>query len=387
MGIENPVRAWEYPAAIVAVVALAFVVRAGSRSWPTVTRLAVVGMLAVALFLAFKHGFVRHDGHSTGFFAFILIALLPFASAEPWRRAAAALGVFVIFLWAVGIGSLDLFDPLGRAGRLVQQVSAVVDPERRDELREQGLQRIRGTYEVDQGALDLLEGHSVHVNPDAVSIAWAYEDRFGWSPLPIFQQYAAYTAWLDQRNAARLSSPEAPERILRQLQVPIDGRQPHFESPAATLAMICHYQEIYASSTWQVLERVENRCGDREHIRTVEVKLDEFVTSPIVDETKVLYAQVDGVRDGPWERLRGMLYKLDPVFIEVREPAGLSHGRLVPETAEGPLVMAVPPDHGYSAPFAYPSRTDALRVWYGGEDRARDDATVQVSFYSMDLRP
>lgn len=55
----------------------------------------------------------------------------------------------------------------------------------------------------------------------------------------------AYTEDLDQRNARYLAGKKAPRFVLRQPGAAIDTRLPRFESPDATLAIVCHHHQVY----------------------------------------------------------------------------------------------------------------------------------------------
>jgi hypothetical protein len=382
MGLENAGREWEYAAAALIAVAVMVIAVKSTEAWPTVTRAAIVFLLAALLFLAFKHGFVRHDGHAIRFFALILIVLLPFGQVPAWQRAGTTVAAAIVLVWSAGLGPLGMFDPLTRSERLLSQVSVAVSADSRAELVRDARRRLRDHYAVDPRALELVTGRTVHVDPHETSVAWAYDHLFEWSPLPVFQRYSAYTAHLDSRNADRLSSEQGPERLLRHPDEPIDGRRRVFESPAATLATICHYREVYASPAWQVLARGPTRCGAVRQLGTVRVELDAFVTVPQGMPGEVVYAQVEGVRAGLLEDIRAAVFKWDPVFIEIKDRG---QWRLVPETAVNGLLMAVPDHLGYSGPYALPSVTEAFRIWHGGPNRSREQGTLQITFFAVEL--
>jgi hypothetical protein len=89
-------------------------------------------------------------------------------------------------------------------------------------------------------------------------------------PLPVFQEYNAYTKTLDRVNADALGSRSGPERILHentQLVDPsyptatIDNRYPTWDPPEKSLAMLCNYVPLQTTARWQVLGRVPDRCG------------------------------------------------------------------------------------------------------------------------------
>lgn len=106
--------------------------------------------------------------------------------------------------------------------------------------------------------IDALRGRGVHVEPWAVSLAWAH--GLEWKPIPTMQSYAAYTRHLDELNAARLTRGPALSAILRQ-SAAIDGKHPFWESPRYQLSMLCNFVERESDGRWQALVRVPDRCG------------------------------------------------------------------------------------------------------------------------------
>jgi hypothetical protein len=383
MGLETPGREWEYFAAAVAIGALMAVALSATAGWPRWDRLAVLGATAAMTFLAFKHGFVRHDGHAIGFFGLMLASQLPFGSATVWRRAGAAVTVLGIYVMSSGISPTQLVDPLARTPNLVRELQILTSADARFAVKERARAAMRADYKIDEMTLELLEGHTVAIEPSEVNVAWAYPSLFRWAPLPVFQTYSAYTAYLDELNAGRLLSDRAPERLLRHKEKRIDARNEFFESPAASLAIVCRYQQLYADRDWQVLGRSRNRCGAPRLIASRTVDLGESVAVPHGERNELVYAEVIGVRDGLLEELRAFLYKSGEVRIGLK---GIGGYRLVPETASNPLIMDVPPQYSYnSAGFEWRARTDAFTITYVGTRDASDQ--LVVNFFAVVLSP
>ena len=85
--------------------------------------------------------------------------------------------------------------------------------------------------------------------------------QLDWDPEPVLQAYSAYTSYLDRLDAAFLASARAPERILYQPWMVIDGRDTFLDPPATVESLYCHYLQLPAPGPAQVLARVANRCG------------------------------------------------------------------------------------------------------------------------------
>ena len=67
------------------------------------------------------------------------------------------------------------------------------------------------------------------------------------------------TPRLDELNPQALMGPRAPNRIPPEMPEDLDGRNPDFESPATTLALLCNYLQVASAERWQVLGRVAPR--------------------------------------------------------------------------------------------------------------------------------
>ena len=83
------------------------------------------------------------------------------------------------------------------------------------------------------------------------------------------------------------------ERILRQRGPTVDAKVAAFEAPATYLAFVCHYRELAADGSWEVLARTHNRCGRPRVIGTVEGQAGKPVAvqhAPRADE--IVYARI-----------------------------------------------------------------------------------------------
>ena len=73
-----------------------------------------------------------------------------------------------------------------------------------------------------------------HVRPYEQAVAWG--NRLRWDPLPVLQDYQAYTPGLDSLGEAKLRSDDAPERVLYSSSQSIDSRLASFDTPATARA-------------------------------------------------------------------------------------------------------------------------------------------------------
>jgi hypothetical protein len=195
-------------------------------------------------------------------------------------------------------------------------------------------------------------------------MAWTYD--LNWKPLPVFQNYTAYTHELDELNADALESPDGPQRVLRHDDevdgASIDSRYGPYEAPATTLAMLCNFEALRTTSDHQVLGRVPNRCGEPRPLESLEVGYGQWVEIPEPpSEGEAVVAIVRGLEPVSRERLRTLVYRglLRAVIFDDH-----TSWRIIPDTIEGmPIIVSAPEGVDFPSPFALAPETRQLHFW------------------------
>ncbi len=376
MAYEDPARAWEYgaAAAIAGLLAVA-IARGADRSDPLrfAARVAIVAALGFAFF---KAAFVRHDGHGTFFFLYLLLAPLWIA----WRpRAVAAAAICcaaagAILLATGNIPARHALDPRIRLERLVADFELLADADRRLAAQRQARAAMRAQFPLEPALLAALGNEPVHVDPYRTSLAWAYGLR--WQPVPIFQTYGAYTPYLDGIAAERLAEPRAPRLILHELTPTIDGRHLLWEAPRYTLERLCRYREELRSGAWQLLRRGPRRCGAEQPLHAVTLANGQTVKLPATQPDHALIVRIEVATTFP-ERVRAFLFK-------PRAPIRILEGgrsfRMVRANLAGPLLFRIPASSGYGANAAETVDADTFSI----EGLARP---ARVSFSAIAVAP
>jgi hypothetical protein len=271
-------------------------------------RAVLTGLVAIVLYTAFKYGFVRHDGHVVKYFiavAFLAVALIPVWGR---RRALGLLLAAVLVLSFVVTGDRwRRFDPGRRIDDMAEVARLTLSSGHRTESIDDARMMLRGAYALTPSMLERMGGQTVHIAPYETAVAFAYPE-LRWQPLPNLQAYTASTPYLDDRDAEVLAGPDRPRFVLRHVDGSIDGRLVRFESPRATLELLCHYGLVEASGRWQLLEADGNRCGVPRRVRTRSVELGTPIPVPRVDDALVV-ARVHGLGTGATEAARGLVWK------------------------------------------------------------------------------
>ena len=382
MTVETGARVIFYPVAAVVIAGVVALAWRASRTWPAHRRIGLTLAGGMWLFAAFKLGFVRHDSHDVEFFGQVLLvgAVLAGAVAVPAARwwngvpAAATVAFVIAHLMASGVHALSGVDPVGELARAGEDVSVLWSPASRERAVQRARTNLRSRYyHLTPSIVSVLRGHTIHIRPWETGIAWAYPE-FRWQPVPVFQEYSAYTADLDDIDAAFLRGPDAPERILTQ-PLAIDIRNPDWESPSAMVAIVCRYRELLADHPWQVLGRVANRCGSERSLGVVKARVGETVSVPDTgNRDELVVARIEGLDYSMLYGLRSTLWRAPEVHVRLD---GGRRNRLVPGTARNGLIVRAPRDRlGFSQPFA-PDSTNLLRVERESGIGLNEDLTIE----------
>ncbi|HET7720375.1 MAG TPA: hypothetical protein VFK43_10440, partial [Acidimicrobiales bacterium] len=382
MTVETGSRVIFYPVAAVVMAIVVGLAWRTSRQWPGFRRVGLAVAGGMWLFAAFKLGFVRHDSHDVEFFGEVLLvgAVLAGSVAVPAARRwnavpVAAIAAFVTaHLMASGVHALAGVNPVAELARAGEDVSVLASPAERGRAVHRARTNLRSRYyHLTPSIVSVLRGHTIHIRPWETGIAWAYPE-FRWRPVPVFQEYSAYTSDLDDIDAAFLRSPDAPERILTQ-PLAIDIRNPDWESPAAMVAIVCHYRELLADHPWQVLGRVANRCGRERSLGVVKAQVGETVSVPDSgNRNELVIARINGLDYSMLYGLRSTLWRAPEVHVRLD---GGRRNRLVPGTAANGLIVRAPRDRlGFSQPFA-PDSANLFRIERESGIGLNEDLTIE----------
>lgn len=234
------------------------------------------GAIALALFMAFKAGFVRHDGHAMA--AGFAVLLLSFFVAVwvPGRLSFSALVVAAashIFI----VSNYVETSPSMLAGRFTDSIAASI----------RGIKaRLSNSGEFDE-KLEAANGQIRAAIPlpdtkgsaDAypIDLAALFGNHIDWKPRPILQSYSAYTPKLVELNDAHLKK-DGPDRVFFRTSA-IDGRFPNIEDGPSWLTLLEKYRPTGFSGEFAVLDRQANSTRVSEiSIKSLEPQLGENIS-------------------------------------------------------------------------------------------------------------
>jgi hypothetical protein len=223
-----------------------------------------------------------------------------------------------------------------------------------------------------------MRGRTVDVSPWEQTVVWTFPG-FHFDPLPVIQDYGAYTPSLDQLDTDYLASLSAPRFILRQPPQAIDGKNASFEPPATQLEIECRYREVAATPTWQLLQRRNDRCGHLRRLGVTTTGLDQRVRVPAAPGGDEVVATFN-LPDSLWSKLESLVYKPPNVFFTAND--GKESWRFVTATGPDLHILRASSALGYSPAFL-PVPIRNLEFSVSGEGPTLSGITV--SFYAVPM--
>ncbi|QIK76860.1 hypothetical protein [Nocardioides piscis] len=325
---------YEDPNILFVVLLLALVATAltalTARGLPLLGRVCALGALAFFGRLALG---MPDGGHLMPAYAAVLTVLVVLLAARGVPMVVGAFGLVVATCLALLlIVGTPLLPP--RQVTFDDPSLAAWPSERKKEVA-QARSDLVADLSIDPEVVEALRGHPVSVDPWEISAAWAHE--LDWSPLPVFQQYSVFTPRLDELNAEALLA-DRGRRVLRERQVHHD-RNPVWESPAYTLALLCHFRAVAEDGSWTAYARTgRSRCGAEQQVQTRRVAAGEEIALPTPRGALVAVRFTPDHR-APTDRALGVLGIARNLLHATVDG---TRWRLPEALAQGPLLVGAP---------------------------------------------
>lgn len=229
---------WTY---LIASVVLCLGLVANKRNF-SVENIFLWCVFPVFLFLAFKGGFVRHDGHAMmAAIALAIAALIYFAITTNKNNLPV-----VVFCFCAGFYICNHYHPISTATFKYNALRTYI-------LAIDGLtNRLQDRNWLDQqfsAAIKKLKEKSNFPIMQGTTDIYSYNQSNliasgnNWNPRPILQSYSVYTESLAIKNRDHLLGKSAPDNIVFSVE-PIDSRLPPLEDGASWPALLSQYHPI-----------------------------------------------------------------------------------------------------------------------------------------------
>jgi len=314
----------------------------------------IAPVFALSLFLAFKHGLVRADGHARNFFPFLLAAISTLALQATNRRdlrtIVASCGLALALALPVGIhfntrSSLPPFYVTLLGGRGVRNIAATVRlGGTRDQLDRERTQNLAAhPLPPDWVAEIRARRWSVDVIPSELS--YVLDTDLHWRPNPTVQAYMAYTPPLDHWSARHYGGADAPEAIIAEFK-DFDCRNPLLDNPAVVRSLLAHY-EPYRHDLSRNLFLLRKRSSpppeDLTAAGTTAIRANQWMTVPA--SNRMLFGEFK-MSLSSLGRFAKFVFRIPPVYLECINESGRNRTyRITPEiTEDGLLLNYLPAD-------------------------------------------
>ncbi|WP_141218256.1 hypothetical protein [Bordetella genomosp. 11] len=309
MSVEGQVREIAFYLGMGVILLLSLI---GAQIGRTAVKVYLVVMLGMILFLAFKIGFVRHDGHARAATSFLLLTSLCLAPIIklPLRLASVAGALGLAVLSANIYSRLDLPVVVGIFSDTYTRAFAGLKTRLSDGNELVSRFKAANGRIAQDSTLPKLEGTADIYSYNQSSIFAVDND---WDPRPVFQSYAAYTPAMLKLNARHLQGDKAPDNIIFNIE-PIDGRMPSMEDGASWPAILTNYRPVKLTDRLLLLKKVASPTDIREGlISTGRYSMGEKVDVP--KNGRLVFAEID-ISQSLIGRAANFLFKPSPLRIE-----------------------------------------------------------------------
>lgn len=311
-----------------------------------VVLLSAVPMLAV-LFLGFKAGFTRHDGHaviaSQTLVGVVLLALA-FISKMGLKRSSNFELVMILALtsWLVNDAQHVSLSTSAVKARIEK---AILSPVKFPKLFFDSSD-LETAFEASKERLtqelgDLPAGRSYDLFSYNTSLILSSELQ--WKPRPVFQSYQATSYKLLKMNADHFSGQSSPDSILFDLG-PIDQRLPSLSDGASWLPILKNYERVGRFGSYINFERRDERdIVDFSVVDVVEMTSGGSggrsykIDIPAAD---IIVAEVE-IEQSILEKFRSLVFKPSPIYIELVLTTGETRSyRFVPSMGRSGFILS-----------------------------------------------
>ena len=355
------------------------------------------------VFAAFKHGYVRHDGHEVAATNLLLLAALlwlPAAWCIAWQRSRWLVPAVVLpLILATPLASLSLrhYARTGLFSVLAQQLSVRSLFAPRTIL----LDRQQSFRSYDAYAANLRKSFpnlEIHGSTDVYPLSQAVALGPGVTcrPRPVFQSYSAYTPKLQELNAAHLRSDRAADHILFGLWT-IDGRFAAQDDSLSWPELLTRYDITDAVEPVILMEKsVTSRRYELTPVGETLARFDERIEIPSISGGPI-WVRLD-IRRSLYGKIVATLYRPTRVSLTLFTRSGKTHGgRLITATASSGFLLSPVVENRHSF-FALASTNwqheladlevaSALITADGGRGVASGyQSPVRLRFYRLDFQ-
>lgn len=324
---------------------------------PRSTKIFLLSMYFVFLFVSFKTGFTRHLGH-----AFIPGTSLLLAA------------LFLLFIFNSWISYLLILVSLNSWYYINSQYTHISIRDNFTSTYSTALhglkRRIQDPYWLEKNftfTMHFLREQADFPILKGTTDIYSYNQTYLissqniWSPRPIFQSYSVFSRGLAEDNKEHLQGKHKPDNIIFKIE-PIDQRIPSLEDGASWPVLLANYLPTYSTNNFLFLRK--KKSPHRTNL--VLLKRESHVLGEPIDipEKQLLFAEIE-LKPTVWGTLAAILFKPQQLQITLRLSNGAEkHFRLVANMARSTFLLSplVEDTVEFSLLYKKNNKLDAKRV-------------------------
>lgn len=230
----------------------------------SISNVGILVVTAAYVFLSWKHGFVRADGHVIGFIFFLPLAYSALLNEkfQKTMHSKPRLYVVVLFMAVVLMSNwaADIQDPGTMLTNLVNwprymrgNSRMILNSIAGD--RKNCFEALRENLQLKQPDLPIARSIVGRSSVDVINYTqWAaLANNLNYTPRPVIQGYSVYTPYLQDLNLAFYESEQRPEFLLLKMET-IDERFPALDDATLLPYVLGNYKPISKDGEYLVLQ-------------------------------------------------------------------------------------------------------------------------------------
>lgn len=302
-------------------------------------------LFSLSFFAIWKYGMAREDYyHTRTYLFFIVVSMILFLIYNKKNRTINIPIILVaMILFAANMKNVENpqslainYSGIGNFIRFVTSFQQIKETSEKQNTINVARNRLPETVRKQ------IDNASVDIYPWDYTIIAA--NQLNWRPRPVIQSYAAYTSWLDKKNAVHFKNGNAPEFFIFGLNnstsdlnggklASIDNRYLLNDEPQTMIELIRNYSRIYYDENFLVFQkRVQPLVVNSLLTKTQSSGWNEWIAVPNYPNQLIrLKLHLDRSLFG---KAKSFLYKDELYYIYLKTKSGsILKYRIVPQNA------------------------------------------------------
>ncbi|MBD2305292.1 hypothetical protein H6G17_07170 [Chroococcidiopsis sp. FACHB-1243] len=357
--------------------------------------------LFLCLFLAFKHGFVRHSVNHIVIFSWCTLIVV--SLSIPKLRVVRLQKFSYLLYFCVLIIALIFWIPIGVSSprsitpdKAIANLSHIFNLSSLQASVQANSNNNLAAEKLPASMTSIVEDKKIDIVPWEISLVAA--NNLNWKPRPIFQSYSAYTTALDNINFKSLSA-EPRDYIFYDFSA-IDGRHPFFDEPRTFAYIFCNYKlnsylpksvepnKFSYPTNLLLLEKLLS-SGCSSSVSTSKMSTVRWNNSQHVEasDRSIILAKVKFTYS-LFGKIYKSLFRSPPVTMQVTYADGSKRDyRIIPENSEnGVIVSHLPKDDNEALSFfrrQLPAPVQSFR--FHATNSLLYSSTIEINFLSLQI--